>query len=30
MLAEIDLEEFIEEEKKKKPSLNHSYICANI
>jgi Uma2 family endonuclease len=30
MLAEIELEEFIEEEKKKKASLNHSYICANI
>ena len=30
MLAEIELEEFIEEEKEEMPSLNHSYICAEI
>jgi Uma2 family endonuclease len=30
MLAEIELDEFIEEEKEEMPSLNHSYICAEI
>lgn len=30
MIAEIELEDFIEEEKEEMPSLNHSYICANI
>ncbi len=30
MLAEIELEDYIEEEKDEMPSLNHSYICAEI
>lgn len=30
MLAEIELEDYIEEEKEEMPSLNHSYICAGI
>ena len=30
MLAEVEIEDFIEEEKEKMPSLNHSYICANV
>ncbi len=30
MLAEVKLEDFVEEDKEEMPSLNHSYICANI
>jgi Uma2 family endonuclease len=30
MIAEVEIEDFIEEEKEKMQSLNHSYICANI
>ena len=30
MIADVELEDFIEEEKEKMPSLNHSFICAEI
>ncbi len=30
MIAEVELEDYFEEEKEKTPSLNHSYICANM
>jgi Uma2 family endonuclease len=30
MIAEVELEDFVEEDKEEMPSLNHSYICAEI
>jgi Uma2 family endonuclease len=30
MIAELEFEDYIEEEKEEMPSLNHSYICAEI